>query len=62
MTETLNRRAALAALALVAAGFASAQQGATVRIGYQKSSTLIAVLKAQGTLERQLAPLGVRPA
>ncbi|RKJ94246.1 aliphatic sulfonate ABC transporter substrate-binding protein [Alicycliphilus denitrificans] len=62
MTETLNRRAALAALALVAAGFARAQQGATVRIGYQKSSTLIAVLKAQGTLERQLAPLGVRPA
>jgi sulfonate transport system substrate-binding protein len=33
-----------------------------VRIGYQKSSTLIAVLKAQGTLEKQLAPLGVQPA
>ena len=32
-----------------------------VRIGYQKSSTLIAVQKAQGTLEKQLAPLGVRP-
>ena len=30
-----------------------------IRIGYQKSSTLIAVLKAQGTLEKQLAPLGV---
>lgn len=63
MTDTLNRRAALAALALTAAGLARAQQGAaaTVRIGYQKSSTLIAVLKAQGTLERQLAPLGVKP-
>lgn len=32
----------------------------TVRIGYQKSSTLMAVLKTQGTLERRLAPLGVK--
>jgi sulfonate transport system substrate-binding protein len=30
-----------------------------VRIGYQKSSTLIAVLKVQGVLEKQLAPLNV---
>jgi sulfonate transport system substrate-binding protein len=31
----------------------------TVRIGYQKSSTLIAILKANGELERDLARLGV---
>ncbi|WP_258002198.1 aliphatic sulfonate ABC transporter substrate-binding protein [Burkholderia sp. WAC0059] len=31
-----------------------------LRIGYQKSSTLITVLKARGSLERALAPLGVR--
>ncbi|MFT4265730.1 MAG: aliphatic sulfonate ABC transporter substrate-binding protein, partial [Xenophilus sp.] len=34
---------------------------ATVRIGYQKSSTLVAVLKLQGTLERAFAPLGLTP-
>lgn len=32
----------------------------TVRIGYQKSSTLIAVLKANGTLEKRLEPLGAK--
>ncbi|RKP53798.1 aliphatic sulfonate ABC transporter substrate-binding protein [Pararobbsia silviterrae] len=38
----------------------SARAAATeLRIGYQKSSTLIVVLKAQGTLEKALAPLGV---
>lgn len=31
----------------------------TVRIGYQKSSTLIAILKANGELEKSLAKLGV---
>jgi sulfonate transport system substrate-binding protein len=31
----------------------------TVRIGYQKSSTLIAILKANGELEKGLAKLGV---
>ncbi|HVZ03972.1 aliphatic sulfonate ABC transporter substrate-binding protein [Hyphomicrobium sp.] len=31
----------------------------TVRIGYQKSSTLIAILKANGELEKDLAKLGV---
>lgn len=62
-TTAFSRRHALAGLAALAAGgLAHAQGAATVRIGYQKSSTLIAVLKAQGTLERQLAPLGVRPA
>lgn len=32
----------------------------TVRIGYQKSSTLTAILKINGVLEKALAPLGVR--
>jgi sulfonate transport system substrate-binding protein len=31
-----------------------------IRIGYQKSSTLTAILKANGELEKALAPLGVR--
>lgn len=64
-TLFMKRRHALGALASLAAigsGLASAQGTApsTVRIGYQKSSTLIAVLKAQGVLEKQLAPLGVK--
>ena len=60
----ITRRGALGTLAaLVASASSSAfAQGtpATVRIGYQKSSTLIVVLKTQGTLERRLAPLGVK--
>ncbi len=58
-----TRREALGMAAALAAGAAWAQGAAaqTVRIGYQKSSTLIAVLKIQGTLEKQLAPLGVKP-
>ncbi len=62
---SLNRRHALGALASLAtlgAGPAFAQgTPATVRIGYQKSSTLIVVLKTQRTLERRLAPLNVKP-
>lgn len=59
----VSRRHALAGLAALAAGAAAPVRAApaTVRIGYQKSSTLIAVLKAQGTLEKQLAPLAVQP-
>ncbi len=58
-----TRREALGMAAALAAGAAWAQGTAaqTVRIGYQKSSTLIAVLKIQGTLEKQFAPLGVKP-
>ncbi|MDM0089154.1 MULTISPECIES: aliphatic sulfonate ABC transporter substrate-binding protein [unclassified Variovorax] len=59
---SLTRRGALGTLAALGAASAFAQQGhGTVRIGYQKSSTLIVVLKTQGTLEQQLAPLGVKP-
>ena len=58
---SLTRRAALGALAALAGGNALAQAPTTtLRIGYQKSSTLTVVLKTQGTLERQLAPLNVR--
>ncbi|MDM0025572.1 aliphatic sulfonate ABC transporter substrate-binding protein [Variovorax saccharolyticus] len=56
----LLRRTLLAAGIALAATVAVAQTQAPVRIGYQKSSTLIAVLKAQGALERELAPLGVK--
>lgn len=59
----VSRRHALAGLAALATGAAAPVRAApaTVRIGYQKSSTLIAVLKAQGTLEKQLTPLAVQP-
>jgi sulfonate transport system substrate-binding protein len=63
--DSLDRRAAigaLGALGALASGLAFAQSPAqqTVRLGYQKSSTLIAVLRLQGTLEQRLAPLGVK--
>lgn len=38
---------------------AQAQTPVSLRIGYQKSSTLITILKARGSLEKALAPLGV---
>ena len=56
----LRSLALVAAFALTAT-VALAQNSAVVRIGYQKSSTLIAVLKAQGVLEKELGPLGVKP-
>jgi sulfonate transport system substrate-binding protein len=54
----------LRALAAVALGFlavASVQPARSeeIRIGYQKSSTLTAILKTNGELEKALAPLGV---
>jgi sulfonate transport system substrate-binding protein len=61
--DAARRRFTLAALALTfgaTAVHAQAPAPSTVRIGYQKSSTLMAVLKTQGTLERRLAPLGVK--
>lgn len=53
----------LAAMAtILSIHFACAQAPAneTLRIGYQKSSTLTALLKTSGELEKALAPLGVR--
>jgi sulfonate transport system substrate-binding protein len=54
----------LAAMAsILSIHFACAQTaapGETLRIGYQKSSTLTAILKTNGELEKALAPLGVK--
>ena len=52
----------LAAVTIAAGTSAAAQTSFsdTVRIGYQKSSTLTAILKTNGVLEKALAPLGVQ--
>ncbi|MEH2543553.1 sulfonate transport system substrate-binding protein [Bradyrhizobium sp. AZCC 2262] len=52
----------LAAVTIASVTPAAAQTPSsdTVRIGYQKSSTLTAILKTNGVLEKALAPLGVR--
>src|ERR1700712_5784183 len=52
----------LAVVTIGAVTSASAQTPSsdTVRIGYQKSSTLTAILKTNGELEKAVAPLGVR--
>jgi len=55
---TLTSAAAAGSLALPA--FAQAGKPILARIGYQKSSTLLTVLKANGTLEKLLAPLNVK--
>ncbi|WDZ96835.1 aliphatic sulfonate ABC transporter substrate-binding protein [Herbaspirillum sp. WKF16] len=65
-TLDLSRRRLLqsgAALAVAAAlpSAALAQAGGrAIRIGYQKSSTLLTVIKANGTLEKLLAPGGAK--
>jgi sulfonate transport system substrate-binding protein len=65
--KTFSRRTFLqssAAAAVVGAASsllpirASAADSKTVRIGYQKSSTLITLLKAEGAIEKKLQPLG----
>jgi len=58
MTRRIVSVLALAA-ALLAPRLAAAQDADTLRIGYQRSSTLTAVLKANGELERALKPLHV---
>lgn len=57
---SVTRRLALGIVGLLAA-VTLAQPAAAdeVRVGYQKSSTLTAILKANGELEKALAPLGV---
>ena len=55
---TLTSAAAAGSLALPA--FAQTGKPVLARIGYQKSSTLLTVLKANGTLEKLLAPLNVK--
>ncbi len=58
----LNRRLAIAALTLAglsaSVGQAMAQTAVELRIGFQKSASLLTLQKAQGTLEKKLAPLG----
>lgn len=56
-----NLIAALALAPVLALAPAHAQKAPdTVRIGYQKSSTLITVLKSNGTLEQRLGALGIK--
>jgi len=50
----------LATLTVGTVTAAGAQGTEQIRIGYQKSSTLTAILKTNGELEKALAPLGVR--
>lgn len=62
---SMNRRAfarAMLAAGLSAAGIRAHAEStpSALRIGYQKSSTLITLLKTRGTLEQSLAPLGLR--
>lgn len=57
-----RRRALLSLLSLTALlplSVRAQKPSDTLRIGYQKSSTLFTLIKARGALERRLAPLGV---
>jgi sulfonate transport system substrate-binding protein len=57
----INRAIIAIVVAVASANGAIAQTPSDqIRIGYQKSSTLTAILKANGELEKALAPLGVR--
>lgn len=46
-------------LTLITANAQAADEAKKLRIGYQKSSTLISLLKSNGSLERALAPLDI---
>ncbi|WP_316203081.1 MULTISPECIES: aliphatic sulfonate ABC transporter substrate-binding protein [unclassified Bradyrhizobium] len=50
----------MAAALLGALATSQADAAETLRIGYQRSSTLIALLKTHGELEKALAPLGIK--
>ncbi|NGZ86290.1 aliphatic sulfonate ABC transporter substrate-binding protein [Duganella aceris] len=56
----LRRRTLLALFALLPLTSLAQNPSTTLRIGYQKSSTLLTVLKLRGQLEQELAPLGVK--
>lgn len=60
MTNPFRRRLLAAGLVLALLPGLATAEPLNLRIGYQKSSTLIALLKAQGTLERRLADKDVR--
>ncbi|MDO9412663.1 MAG: aliphatic sulfonate ABC transporter substrate-binding protein [Pseudolabrys sp.] len=62
MSISFARRGVLALALLLPASIAfaqSAQPQHTFRVGFQRSSTLTAILKANGELEKALKPLGV---
>jgi sulfonate transport system substrate-binding protein len=59
MSRLKSSLRALAAAALLVASFAGPAMSEELRIGYQKSSTLTAILKTSGELEKALAPLGI---
>jgi sulfonate transport system substrate-binding protein len=56
--RAMLRAAGLALPALAAAGRSARAGDRLFRVGYQKSSVALALLKAQGLLEKRLAPLG----
>jgi sulfonate transport system substrate-binding protein len=58
INRALSTLCIVASVAMASIAAATAQD--QIRIGYQKSSTLTAILKANGELEKALAPLGVR--
>jgi sulfonate transport system substrate-binding protein len=66
LDKKFSRRGFLAALSAAAAAGATATfpaqaayEAKRLRIGYQKAASTLVLLKAQGTLEKQLAPLGL---
>jgi sulfonate transport system substrate-binding protein len=56
----MHRRTLLSLLSLLPFTALAQKAPSTLRIGYQKSSTLLTVLKVRGQLEQDLAPLGVK--
>jgi sulfonate transport system substrate-binding protein len=56
--RTALRTAGLALPALIAAGGRARAADRVFRVGYQKASVALTLLKAQGLLEQRLAPLG----
>ncbi|TYQ18928.1 UNVERIFIED_ORG: sulfonate transport system substrate-binding protein [Zoogloea ramigera] len=56
----LRRRTLLTAIALLPLASFAQKPASLLRIGYQKSSTLLTILKVRGQLEQDLAPLGVK--
>jgi len=57
--RTIFSAVAMLGLLTTAAIAQSPEKSVQLRIGYQKSSTLITILKTEGELEKALAPLGV---
>jgi sulfonate transport system substrate-binding protein len=62
INRTISTASIVASVAIASIGAVTAQTATPdqIRIGYQKSSTLTAILKTNGELEKALAPLGVR--